>query len=105
MAVASRKEQIEAMLAEEPNDPELHYMLAMEYVSSGEDGRAADIFLDLIKRFPDYPPGSHQGARTLVRLGRIDEARKALGQGIAAALKQKNDHAAAEMQELLESLT
>ena len=31
----TRKQKIEAMLAQEPQDPELHYMLAMEFISQG----------------------------------------------------------------------
>ena len=33
----SRRQKIEEMLAAEPNDPELHYMLAMEHASAGDD--------------------------------------------------------------------
>ena len=33
----SRLEQIQAMLADDPNDPFLRYGLAMEHVSSGDD--------------------------------------------------------------------
>ena len=40
MAGKSRKEQLEEMLAEDPGDPFLHYGLAMEHASAGDD-RAA----------------------------------------------------------------
>jgi cytochrome c-type biogenesis protein CcmH/NrfG len=100
----TRKQQIEEMLALEPNDPELHYMLAMEHVSGGNDAEAVRVFEALIKLAPDYPPGYHQGARALVRLNRISEASAILQRGIPAALKQGNHHAAGEMQELLDSL-
>jgi len=104
MPSKSRKEQIEEMLQAEPNDSELLYMLAMEHVSSGNDPEAVHCFQELMARCPHYPPGFHQGARALVRLNRIDEARKALQQGIPVALGQNNAHAAGEMQELLASL-
>ena len=45
MTANRRQEQIEAMLAEEPNDPELHYMLAMEHASARRRcGRGAAVF-------------------------------------------------------------
>jgi hypothetical protein len=100
----SRKEQIEEMLAADPNDVELRYMLAMEHASAGDDEGAARCFAELIERAADYPPGYHQGARTLVRLNRVSEACALLERGIPAALRQGNQHAAGEMQELLDSL-
>jgi predicted Zn-dependent protease len=104
MAAKNRLEQIEEMLRDEPNDPELRYMLAMEHASGGNDAEAARCFEDLMARCPDYPPGFHQGARALLRLGRIAAARTALERGIPLALGQNNQHAAGEMQELLQSL-
>jgi cytochrome c-type biogenesis protein CcmH/NrfG len=104
MSTKSRKDQIEEMLKDEPNDPELRYMLAMEHASTGHDAEAVRCFEDLIVRCPHYAPGFHQGGRTLARVGRIDEARAVLRKGIPVALEQGNEHAAGEMQELLASL-
>jgi len=104
MSVPSRREQIEAMLAEEPNDAELRYMLAMEYVSAADDAAAARCFEELIRRNPDYPPAYHMAARTLQRLDRSREARDVLQRGIPVALARQDSHAAGEMQELLEML-
>lgn len=104
MSTKSRKQQIEEMLALEPNDPELRYMLAMEHVSLGDDAAAAQCFQELVAVAPDYPHGYHQGARTLVRLNRIADACALLQRGIPAALRHNNQHAAGEMQELLASL-
>jgi predicted Zn-dependent protease len=104
MPALSRLEQIKSMLQEEPNDPELGYMLAMGYASTGNDAEAARAFQELLARCPAYAPGYHQAGRTLVRLGRVDEAKAVLRQGIPAALGANNEHAAGEMRELLESL-
>ena len=100
----SRREQIEAMLAEEPNDPELRYMLAMDFVSAGDDTGAARCFQELIEVAPNYPPAYHQGGRTLQRLNRITEARALLQRGIPIAQSQGDHHAAGEMSELLQSM-
>jgi Flp pilus assembly protein TadD len=102
--MTSRKEQIEAMLRDSPDDVELRYMLAMEHASAGDDAGAVAVFRDLITRAPDYPPAYHMGGRALQRLGRLDEARSLLADGIPRALKQGNSHAAGEMQELLDNL-
>lgn len=103
MAV-NRREQIEAMLREEPNDAELRYMLAMEHASAGDDAGAVACFAELMQRCPDYAPGYHMAARALLRLDRVAEAREVLGRGIPAAMKKNDLHAAGEMQELLASL-
>ena len=100
----SRREMIEAMLADTPDDAELRYMLAMEYVSGGDDAGAVRCFQELIAATPNYPPAYHQGGRALQRLNRSVEARALLSQGIPIANRQGDAHAAGEMAELLESL-
>jgi len=100
----TRKERLEAMVAEDPNDIELRYMLAMEYVSVGDDAGAISRFQELIDKAPNYPPAYHQAARALARLNRLAEARSWLARGIPVALAQGEQHAAGEMQGLLESL-
>jgi cytochrome c-type biogenesis protein CcmH/NrfG len=104
MPAANRREMIEAMLAETPNDPELRYMLAMEFVSASDDAGAVRCFQELIGTTPNYPPAYHQGGRALQRLNRIAEARMLLQQGIPIAQKQGDHHAAGEMTELLQNL-
>jgi Flp pilus assembly protein TadD len=100
----TRKEQLQAMLADDPNDPELRYMLAMEHVSERDDDGAVRSFRELIAVAPNYPPAYHQAGQALQRLGRIDEAREMLRRGIPVAAAKGNQHAADEMQELLENL-
>ena len=104
MTAPTRRQQILDMLQDQPNDPELRYMLAMEYASEGNDAEAARCFEELVAVAPNYAPGYHMGARALVRLNRIAEAKAILARGIPAALAGGNEHAAGEMQELLASL-
>jgi Flp pilus assembly protein TadD len=104
MSEKTRKQKLEQMLADDPNDPELRYMLAMEFVSQGDDAGAVRCFQELIQGTPTYPPAYHQAGRALQRLGRTPEARDLLQRGIPIALGQNNQHAAGEMQELLENL-
>lgn len=100
----SRMQQILDMLADEPNDPELRYMLAMEHASQGDDAGAVRSFQELLAVAPEYPPAYHQGARALQRLGKIVDAKELLQRGIPVALKKGDQHAAGEMQELLAML-
>ena len=104
MPAKSRREQIESMLADEPNDPELHYMLAMEYASAGDDVEAIRCFEELIRVVPNFPPAYHQGGRTLQRLNRLADAKALLARGIPIAERKGDMHAAGEMSELLQSL-
>lgn len=104
MGTSSRLQKIEAMLAETPTDGELHYMLAMEHASLGDDAAAVSAFQKLFEVAPDYPPAYHMAGRALQRLDRIDEACKVLERGIPIALARGDTHAAGEMQELMESL-
>src|SRR5262249_17666100 len=104
MSGKTRKEQIEEMLALDPDDSFLRYGLAMEHASAGQDEEAARHLLELTRRDPDYVPAYHQAAQVLARLGRDDEARATLRTGIAVATRKGEDHAAGEMSGLLAAL-
>jgi tetratricopeptide (TPR) repeat protein len=104
MSAQTRMQKIQALLTQEPNDPELHYMLAMEYVSQGDDAGALSCFERLLALAPDYVPAYHMAGRTLQRLSRLDEARTLLQKGIPIALAKNDSHAAGEMEGLMESL-
>lgn len=100
----TRLEKIEALLADEPNDQELLYMLAMEHVSLGDDSTAVLCFERLMQVVPNYPPAYHQAGRALQRLNRVAEAREVLAKGISVALASGDRHAAEEMQALSDML-
>ena len=104
MTGKSRKQQIEEMLADDPNDAFLLYGLAMEYVGAGQDEEAVLCFRQLLEAAPDYVPGYMQAGRTLARLDRVDEARAVFQAGIAQARQKGDVHAAEEMAGFLEGL-
>jgi tetratricopeptide (TPR) repeat protein len=104
MTGKTRKQQIEELLQDDPNDPFLRYGLAMEYVSAGDDEEAVRCFRELFAVVPDYVPAYLQAGQALTRLDRVEEARDVFRRGITAA-RQKNDlHAQGEMQEMLANL-
>jgi Flp pilus assembly protein TadD len=104
MGRMTRKEQIEAMLRETPDDPFLHYGLAMEFVSAGNDAAAIERFRTLLAIDADYVPAYLQAGQALVRTGRQEEARNTLMEGIKAAKRKGDDHALGEMQGFLDGL-
>lgn len=106
MAQTPRMAQIEAMLAGDPDDPTLRYMLGMEQVSAGDDAAAVAVFRDIIQRTATDPyiPAYHMAGQALARLGRDTEACEVLRQGVAAARKTGDHHAAGEMEGLLATI-
>jgi Flp pilus assembly protein TadD len=104
MTAKTRKQQLEEMLAEEPNDTFLHYGLAMEHVSAGDYAAAVERFRKLLEVDAKYVPAYMQGGLALQRLNRDAEARELWQRGIAQARQQGNLHAAEEMQGMLEGL-
>jgi thioredoxin-like negative regulator of GroEL len=100
----SRREKIEAMLADDPADVFLRYSLAMELDKEGSHDSSLAKFAELTADNPPYVPAFFMSAQQLARLNRIDEARSTLRYGITAAREQNDQHAAAEMSEFLMSL-
>ena len=102
--MASRREKIEAMLADDPGDTFLRYSLAMELDKEGDHDASLARFAELTRDLPPYVPAFFMAAQELARLGRTDEAREILQKGIEAARTQNDLHAAGEMSEFLRSL-
>jgi hypothetical protein len=100
----TRREKIEALLADEPDDPFLRYSLANELDKEGQHERSLAEFDTLMRGATAYVPAFFMAAQQLVRLNRIAEARAALRAGIEAARSAGEDHAAAEMSEFLTGL-
>ena len=100
----SRREKIQAMLSDEPNDIFLRYSLAMELSKEGEHAQGLELLDKLTSEDPPYVPAYFMSAQQLVRLQRIDEARSFLRSGIDEARRQGDSHAAGEMSEFLAGL-
>lgn len=99
-----RTRALEEILAQDPNNVLARYGLAMEYANSGQTDRALEEFRALLSGNPDYPAAYFMSAQTLVKANRLDEARKMLVNGIAAAERIRDSHAASEMQGMLAEL-
>jgi hypothetical protein len=100
----SRREKIEAMLADDPGDTFLRYSLAMELDKEGDHAGSVAKFAELTRDEPPYVPAFFMAGQQLARLGRLPEARAVVRDGIEAARSQGDAHAAGEMSEFLASL-
>ena len=100
----SRREKIEAMLADDPQDAFLRYSLALELEKTAEHDRSLELLRGLTKDQPPYVPAFFMAAQQLARLGRANEARSELRDGIEVARTVGDLHAAGEMSEFLTSL-
>jgi predicted Zn-dependent protease len=102
--MSTRREKIEAMLADDPTDTFLRYSLAMELDKAGENDASLSKLDELTRDNPPYVPAYFMAGQQLVRLERVNEARTVLRDGIEAARVQGDAHAAGEMSEFLASL-
>lgn len=100
----SRLEQLQEMVAQDPNNNLVRYGLAQEYANSGRPEEALAEFTRLIETTPDYVAGYFHGGRTLGKLGRMDEARQMYRRGVEACSRTGNAHALSEMQAALDEL-
>lgn len=101
---SSRRAKIEAMLADEPQDQFLRYSLAIELEKEAEHDASLNQFASLQRDPNPYVPAFFMAAQQLVRLGRVNDARDVLREGIEEARRQGDAHAAGEMSEFLVSL-
>jgi predicted Zn-dependent protease len=102
-------QQIEALLAADPDDEFLRYAQAMESSSLGDDAAAVERLRALIALNPGAPyiPAFLMCGQALVRLEREAEAAELLRAGIAVATKSgtaEATHARGEMQGLLATI-
>jgi tetratricopeptide (TPR) repeat protein len=93
------------ILAQHPTDAFTRYGLAMAYSAEGKSDEALREFATAIEHNPDYVPAFQMSAQTLLKLGRTDEARQRLKDGLDAAARTNNGHAASEMQAMLDELS
>ena len=100
----TRVEQLREMIADDPGDAMSRYFLAMEHARAGDDGQALAQFHEMFALTPEYVPAYLQAGQLLVRLGRADEARDVFRHGIDVARKQKDEHAAGEMEAFLQQI-
>lgn len=98
------KEQLEALLRNDPEDVFLNYGLAMALLKEGREDDALDSFDRAIELDEGYVAAYFHKGRLLMNLGRSDEARATLTRGLSAAKQASNEQSAGEISELLAEL-
>lgn len=100
----SRRQQIEGLLKDEPEDTFLNYALAKELVSEGDIASGIAAFDRVLGLNPDYVPAYFQKAQALAGEGDVEAARNVLAEGLVVAQRVGDDHAAGEMTAYLDTL-
>jgi tetratricopeptide (TPR) repeat protein len=97
----SRREMLEQFLLQKPEDAFARYGLALECVKLGDDQAASDHFRKLLETHPAYVAGYFQFGQLLARIGKLEDAKKLLSDGVVVAQKAGDMHARDEMQAAL----
>jgi predicted Zn-dependent protease len=100
----SRLDQLRQLLEKDPNDPFLRYGIAMEHMKAQRRAEALAEFSTLLREHPDYVAGYFMAGRTHEQAGDIPAARKMYEEGIAAARRTGDLHAAGEIGDAMAAL-
>lgn len=93
------------ILQQNPTDSFARYGLAMAYASDGRSEEALGEFAKIMEMNPDYVPAYQMSAQQLIKAGRTEEAQAHLKAGLAACERTGNQHAASEMQAMLDDVS
>lgn len=97
----TRKEQIQAMLAEQPSDTFLQYALAIEIAKTGDIITAIQHTTKLLKQTPDYLGAYYQLGKWYEAIQDFEAAINTYQQGIKLAATQNNTKAKNELEQAL----
>jgi tetratricopeptide (TPR) repeat protein len=100
----TRREKLEEMLKSSPDDPFLHYGLAMEHRTAGAMELALAELQKVLELDPDYVAAYFHRGQFLAEQGAVEPARQTLQRGIEVARRTGDEHAAQEMAGFLATL-
>ncbi len=99
-----RIEALKGLLARDPDDVMLYYLLGSEYFKTGSFGEAIEAIRTYLSLAKDEGAAYRILAQSLERIGNTSEARLAYHQGIEAATLHDHPGMAAEFEEALKDL-
>jgi tetratricopeptide (TPR) repeat protein len=99
----TRREFLEEVVRNQPDDTFARYGLAMELANS-EPTVAWIHFLYLLEHHPEYAATYYQAGTFLSKQGQLEEARRVLTTGLEVTARQGKQHAQAELQAALDDL-
>jgi Flp pilus assembly protein TadD len=97
-------QKLQDMLQRTPDDAFLLYCVAMELRKSGQTAEAISTFDRVVQLDPAYCAAYQMKAQTLEAANDFEGARKAYRDGIVAAQRKGDEHAAQEMAGALEAI-
>ncbi len=100
--MTSRLEALKDLLAQTPDDPELHYLIAQEYFSAGHHAECIREMELYLSHADDEGAAYRTLARAYEALGKREKARQAYTAGISAARKHNHPGMAQEFEEILQ---
>lgn len=100
-----RLTMLEAMIAKGTTDPFVRYARALELRGLERLEESARAFEELRALHPRYVPTYLMAGQTLLALGRTEDARAWLTEGVAVAREERDEHARSELQQALDALS
>ena len=97
--------QLEKLINIDPDDPFVHYGLGQELAKIGEHERAVECYSRVIELDSTYCYAYFFKGQALEHLGRADEARAIVAEGIESAKEVNDAKAIAELTSLLQSMS
>lgn len=97
----NRLAQLEALLAEDPNDVFVVYAIALEHYKLGSAQKSIALLKDLIAQHENYVPAYFKLGQWLSEMDAMDDAKSYLETGIDQAKNQGDTKAIQEMRELI----
>jgi tetratricopeptide (TPR) repeat protein len=102
--MTERMQKLQSLLERTPDDTFLLYAIALEHKKANDFSSAIQWFDRVIEKDPGYSVAYHQAGLTHESAGDMSAAKAAYHQGIAAAEKKGDHHAADEMRGALSML-
>lgn len=100
----SRLEAVKSLVAQDPANSRVRYMLCMEYMGARDFGAAVAELKELIARDADYVAAYYQAGRASEESGEEDAARGFYRAGVVTAKRMGDAHALSELQAALDIL-
>lgn len=94
--------KIRQLLEDSPEDLFLKHALALEYIKIERDKEARLLFEEILNTNPDYVGSYYHLGKLYERSNLIEKAKAVYQNGIAAAIKCGNTHAANELRAALD---
>jgi Tfp pilus assembly protein PilF len=100
----SRIEKLLEYLEKAEGDSFLQHALALEYIKTGDDSKARELFNNILEREPTYIGSYYHLGKLLERVGEPDEAAKVYRRGLDEAKKAGDTHTFTELRGALDEI-